>query len=90
MILFNGGEKGETADMNVLFVTPTDYDRAWNNREHNFARHLAGRGHHVTVVYKKMNRSKSLLDLLRDSCTMRVTIVDQSNVRKVAVDQRAS
>lgn len=86
LIPFTGVEKGGTGDMNVLFVTPTDYDRAWNNREHNFARHLAGRGHHVTVVYKKMNRSKSLLDLLRDSCTMRVTIVDQPNVRKVAVN----
>lgn len=57
----------------VLMITPTDYGRAWNNREHHMAREFAALGCDVTILYKALSRSKRWWHLLRDTvfCSVR-------------------
>ena len=72
--------------LRVLSVSPLDYDRAWNNRDHNLLRVFRARGCEVTHLYKAMNRSARPLDLLRDVVTMGVRTRDEGGLRLVRVD----
>ena len=72
--------------LTILMITPTDYARMWNNVEHGRVRVYDRMGHSVTVLHLTLNRSSRLWDLLRDTCTWRVTPREEGPVRFIAVD----
>jgi len=77
---------GTGVPLRIVTLSPIDYDRAPNNRDHNLVRVLAARGCEVTHVYQALNRSARLLDLLRDTVTASVRARSEGGVRLVRVD----
>lgn len=75
-----------SSQFSVLIVTPIDYERTWNNREHNMARQFAMKGCRVTVLCKAMNRSSRAADLFRDTLTFRTQESSMHGVRVLRVD----
>ncbi len=76
----------EPKNLRILMATPLDFDRTWNNREHNVLRFLAARGHRVTMLYRRVNSSKRIGDLMGDTCTWRVDERWKGRHRLVCVD----
>lgn len=72
--------------MQILMITPLDYHRAINNREHNMARHFLQMGCHITMIYKALNRSPKIHDMVLDTCSCWVTATEQGGIRFLRVD----
>lgn len=72
--------------MRILIVTPLDYHRADNNREHNMVRHFSRLSCSITVLYKAMNRSPGFLDMLSDTCTFRIRRSLEEHASFIRVD----
>jgi len=77
---------GTEVPLRVVTISPIDYDRAPNNRDHNLVRVLVANGCEVTHLYQALNRSTRPLDLLRDSLTASVRARAERGVRLVRVD----
>src|SRR2546422_743299 len=77
---------GPAAPLRIVTLSPIDYERAPNNRDHNLVRVLAARGCEVTHVYQALNRSARPLDLLRDTLTASVRARTERGLRLVRVD----
>ncbi len=75
-----------TNPIRVLTTTPIDYDKAWNNRDHNMIRCFSQMNCRVTHVYKALNRSSKFADLLKDTFTTSVSARDEGTARFVRVD----
>ncbi|MEW6742810.1 MAG: glycosyltransferase [Planctomycetota bacterium] len=70
----------------LLLVTPLDYAAQSNNREHNMVRHFAAMGSRITLACPKLNHSSRLIDMLRDTLTLRVRSAELPGTRLVEVD----
>lgn len=67
-------------------ITPLDYDRTWNNREHNMVRYFSRMGCQITLLYKIMNRSARILDLIRDTYTCHVHAIRKDENHIMGID----
>lgn len=76
----------ERKPLKILLVTPLDLDKMPNNSEHDHARHDTDLGHQVSILYKVMNRSSRLRDMVADTCTLRIRCQDEPTGYRVAVD----
>ncbi len=72
--------------MRILFVTPLDYERRPNNREHHLVRHCRARGWEVTVLSKAGHQSRAPRDLLSDALSFRVEERCVGGTRLVRLD----
>ena len=79
-------EKGSS----LLILTPLDIDRHRNNLEHRRIRYYTDRGYAVTVIYKTMNESHRLRDLVRDTMRFQVAERVEDGARIIAVDPVAN
>ncbi len=70
----------------LLIITPLDIDKLLNNLEHHRIDHYRKHGYQVTVVYKTMNQSLRLGDLLRNTFLCSIRERRTSDVRLIAVD----
>lgn len=70
----------------LLSITPIDYDRTWNNRDHNMLRCFSAMNCQVTHLYKALNRSSRFADLLKDTFTSSVHVREEGPNRFVRVD----
>ncbi len=71
--------------LRFLFLTPLDYTSAQNNREHNAVRYYVGRGDHVTLIAKRLNRTAGWRSALANGLTSRISeeIRDGATIRIV-------
>ena len=69
----------------ILMVTPLDYDGN-RNTEHGMVQGLMRQGCECTVLYKRMNRSRRPVDLLRDTCTLSIHESHDGEARRLRVD----
>ncbi len=74
------------SSLRILTISPIDYERAWNNRDHNMVRCLASSGCRVTHLYKVLNRSPRWADMIRDTLTCRRRKTESPEARFVRVD----
>ncbi len=72
--------------LRVVMITPLDFDRAWNNREHNMARRFAAEGCEVAVLFRHMNRRGGLGRMLLDCVTVKVHSRTEAGTQVVRVD----
>lgn len=74
----------------LLILTPLDIEGHRNNLEHRRIRYCIDRGHAVTVIYKRMNESHRLRDLVRDTMRFHVEERVEDGARIIAVDPVAN
>jgi glycosyltransferase involved in cell wall biosynthesis len=70
----------------ILMITPLDCRVFMNNLEHNNVHYLEERGHRVTLIYKKLNRSPGILNMLIDSLTFKVRSWHENSTCYIEID----
>ena len=77
---------GASDSLRLLILTSLDCEELRNSVEENHAVGHARNGHSVTVLFKRMNRSGRLRDLLIDTLTCRVRHTQRDGIDYFALD----
>ncbi len=72
--------------LRILMISPLDYEHFTNNLEYHHVRHYARIGCRPTLMYKTINWSARLGNMVRDACTFRIRCREDGASCFVAVD----